>query len=126
MHHGAWDGQGAVLDKGGCAMKSAIRALEAAGFIVHGHKGNFYLVTSSGGDEGVVLRQSAHKWHFFWTAFEGSASGGSPETCMRGGLGDVIDTDGSEASYNRMMRNAPEAYLDCAGLYRCSFFAYNG
>lgn len=103
------------------------RQLLAAGFKVHkGYRRKFYVVTAPNGDDGVVLRQSPNKWHFFWRSVEASASGHSPETCMKGGLGDVIGTDGELRSYKRMMIAAPDALLtQCDGLYRCSSDAYN-
>jgi hypothetical protein len=96
-------------------------------YTLHGSVDNkwFRVTHMQSGDEGVLLCQSKHKWHFFWSAFEGSASGGSPETAVDGSLGDVIGTDGEMASYKRIMRAAPEVYsTDCDGLYRNVSFVY--
>ena len=92
---------------------------------LHGSVGNkwFSVTHRETGDQGILLCQSKHKWHFFWSSFEGSASGHSPETAVDGGLGDVIGTDGELRSYLKMVGNAPVIYLDeCDGLYRNSTF----
>jgi hypothetical protein len=108
------------------ATQSIKQRLSVAGFTVHGHIGNFYRVTSRDGQDGIILRQSENRWHFFWSAFEGSASGSTPETCMQGGLGDVIDTDGQARSYEQMLLDAPQKYLaQCDGLYRESSNVFN-
>jgi hypothetical protein len=100
--------------------------IEKAGFKVHGAIRNFYRVTAPNGDEGIIMRQSGSRWHFFWAGFVGTASGHSPETCMNGGLGDAIDTDAQLRSYCRMLINAPEMYLqENDSLYRASSDAFN-
>ncbi len=103
------------------------RELVKAGFtVINGWQKRFYKVIAPNGDRGVVLRQSKNKWHFFWDAFEGSASGHTPETCQKGGLGDVIGTDGELRSYENMLLGCPEAASRGSnGLYRCSSDVFN-
>jgi hypothetical protein len=86
----------------------------------------FKVTQKATGDEGVLLCQSKHKWHFFWSRFEASASGNSPDSATNGSIGDVIGTDGEERSYKRIMLDAPDCYMaQCDGLYRCSSQVYN-
>jgi hypothetical protein len=101
--------------------------LQRAGFTVHkGWHRKWYEVTAPDGTPGVVLRQSSHRWHFFWSKLEATASGSSPETCMDGGLGDVIDNDGQLRTYRGMVLNAPGQLLTrCDALYRESSNVYN-
>lgn len=94
--------------------------LTAAGFKVHkGYRGRFYLVTAPDGESAVVLRQARNCWHYFANASEATASGSTAAECMRGGLGDVIGTDGEMRTYRRLMFSAPGALLRASdGLYR--------
>lgn len=83
-------------------------------------------VVSPDGDEGVLFRVGRHKWHWFSWAHEWTGSGHHPSVAMRGGLGDVIDTDSQLRTYKRQMIDAPKCYLtDCAGLYAASSQAFN-
>jgi hypothetical protein len=77
-------------------------------------------------EKAVILRQSANKWHYFFCAFEGTASGSSPENCDKGGLGDVISTESEMRTYQRMILDCPQSlFKDCQGIYRESSNVFN-
>ncbi len=66
----------------------------------------WFETVDAAGDEVLLLRQGPNRWHAFFT-FAGTASGDSPATATRGGLGDAIDSDSQLRSYCRMVLSAP-------------------
>ena len=108
---------------------TACREAEAAGFTLKGVAPNdrrWIHVLAPSGEEGVLFRVSANKWHWFSWHYEATGSGHSPLRALDGGLGDVIGTDGEMRSYRVQMLAAPNCYLTkCAGLYRASCQVFN-
>ena len=89
------------------------RELERAGFTVIKEvelkweaPGKWFEAITPQGEEVAMLRQSAHRWHAFFKV-PATASGGDPISALKGGLGDVIDTDAQLRSYCRMVLRAP-------------------
>lgn len=101
---------------------------ELAGYIVHRSfcDGVYLEVTTPTNDEGVLVQQAPNIWHFFFSNFEGSASGQTPKTAIEGNLSDAIGTDDELKEYERLLINAPEVLLQsCDGLYRTSSGVFN-
>lgn len=90
-------------------MSVGYRQLETAGFKISRsfRKGKWFEVTAPTGEEGAVLRIASNSWHFFGVNF--TSSGMSVETMLKGGLGDVIGTDSQLRTYERHVKNAPDA-----------------
>ncbi len=86
--------------------------LKAAGYKVHDVDGKFADVTCPKGTDGIAVKQSPTIWHFFWNKGAASASGHTPKTMKDGGLGDVIDDDKSMRAYKKLIRNAPDYYVN--------------
>lgn len=77
------------------------------------------------GDDVVVLRQAANRWHVFFK-FNGTASGSTPEAALSGGLGDVIDTDPQMRKYLDMVLSAPDHLVrEYDGLHSASQQAFH-
>lgn len=103
---------------------AAAREARDAGFTVKGIARNdrrWIHVFAPQGDEGVLFRVGANKWHWFSWKHEWTGSGHDPLNAMSGCLGDVIGTDGELRAYRKQMQAVPGCYLtQCAGLYRAS------
>jgi hypothetical protein len=98
-------------------MSTMATQLSAAGFTTVTHVApNWVTAVDPDGWPCAAYRQSAGRWHWFARDHEATASGGSAETCHRGGLGDAIDTDSAMRTYRRAVGAAPRVLWRYAGV----------
>tara|TARA_R110000744_G_scaffold64675_3_gene133070 strand:- start:583 stop:900 length:318 start_codon:yes stop_codon:yes gene_type:complete len=102
---------------------TTLELLTVSGYEVLSNVKRGWYHVSKDNEEGIVYRQNANTWHYFFNSFEGSGSGSSPENMETGCLGDVLD---DTRAYSKALLAAPEAYYSISdGLYRCSSDVYN-
>lgn len=76
-------------------------------------------------DRALLLRQGQHIWHAFFR-YSATGSGSDPFWALKGGLGDVIDTDAQLERYCELVLAAPRRLSeDYSGLYEAQGQCYN-